>query len=216
MTLGTLARPRRRTGEHLTSCLHVREPSCLESGGMDDDEVFDRLSEIDMSASATKAEDFEALAQSMPVGEHGRATFLVSSGQHRQMNGEYDEAHRCYSLALEDGGRTTIHPVANLLSLALDTGDESTVDARSAELRGLVRADRLGPAACHFVGGSFRHHGRLREALRWFTIPLTYADLEEDDLDLLCLTDRFLVRRELEMPEDRLDQIAAVEMEQPY
>ena len=192
------------------------ENASLDSGDMDDDEVFDRLSEIDMSASTKKAEEFEALAQSMPVGEHGRATFLVSAGQHRQMNDECDEAHRCFSLALEDGGRTTLHPVANLLSLALATGDESAVEARSAELRGLVRADRLGPAACHFVGDSFRDHGRLREALRWFTIPLTYADLEDDDLDLLCLADRYQVRRELEMPQDRLDQIAAAEMEQSH
>src|SRR6478672_20500 len=134
MTLGTAARPRGRTSEHLTRHAPSRN-SCLESGAMDDDEVFDRLSEIDMSASTTKAEDFEALAQSMPVGEHGRATFLVSAGQHRQMNDEYDEARRRYSLALEDGGRTMLHPVACLLSLALAMGDESTVDALSAGLR---------------------------------------------------------------------------------
>lgn len=181
---------------------------------MDDDEVFDRLTEIDMSNSTNKAEEFEALAQSMPMGEYGRATFLVAAGQHRQMSDEYDDARRCFDLALEDGGESTTDPVANLLSLALALEDEETVDSLSARLRGLVREDRMGTGACHFVGDSFRSHSRLREALRWFTIPLTYADLDEDELDFFCLTGRYHVRRELGMPEDRLDQIAVVEMEQ--
>jgi len=185
----------------------------LDSSSMDDDEVFERLSEIDMSSSPTKAEDFEALARSMPVGEHGRATFLVTAGQHRQMREEYDEARRCYQLALEDGGTSVIHPLANLLSLALDTGEEVAVASLSAKLRRLVREDRLGTAGCAFLGDTFRIHGRLREALRWFTIPLTYADLEEDDLDDLCLGGRFDIRRELGMPQDRLDQIAVAELE---
>jgi hypothetical protein len=179
---------------------------------MDDDEVFDRLSAIDMSGSTRKAEEFEALAQSLPVGEDGRATFLIAAGEHRQMRKEYDDARRCFDLALQDGGETSTEPLGNLLSLALDTGDEAAVESLSAELRRLVRDDRMGAGACHFVGDSFRDHGRLREALRWFTIPLTYADLE-DDLDYFCLVGRYQTRRDLGLPEDRLDQIAIEEIE---
>ena len=179
---------------------------------MDDDEVFDRLTEIDMSGSTRKAEEFEALAQSLPVGEYGRASFLIAAGPHRQMRKEYDEARRCFELALEDGGESSTDPLTNLLSLALDTGDEATVLSLSAELRRMVRDDRMGADGCLFVGDSFQDHGRLREALRWFTIPLTYADLEDDDLDYFCLAGRYRVRRELGMPEDRIDQIAAVEI----
>ena len=181
---------------------------------MDDDEVFDRLTEIDMSGSTRKAEEFEALAGSLPVGEYGRASFLIAAGEHRQMRKEYDEARRCFELALEDGGESSTDPLGNLLSLALDTGDEETVQSLAAELRRMVRDDRMGASGCHFVGESFRDHDRLREALRWFTIPLTYADLEDDDdLDFLCLAGRYHVRRDLGMPEDRLDKIAAVEIE---
>ena len=180
---------------------------------MDDDEVFDRLTEIDGSTSTRKAEEFEALAHSMPVGEYGRATFLVAAGQHRQMGEEHDEARRLFDLALEDGGESPSDPLANLLSLALDTGDEPRVEALSAELRGLVRADRMGAGGCVFVGDVLREHGRLREAMRWYTIPLTYADLAEDDLDYFCLAGRYHVRRELDLPEDRLDQVAAYEIE---
>lgn len=181
---------------------------------MDDDEVFDRLTEIDMSGSTRKAEEFEALAQSLPVGEYGRASFLIAAGEHRQMRKEYDAARRCFELAREDGGESATEPLASLLSLALDTGDEATVQSLSGELRQLVRADRMGASGCSYVGDSFRDHDRLREALRWFTIPLTYADLESDDLDYFCLVGRYHVRRDLGLPEDRLDQVAAVEMEQ--
>ena len=180
---------------------------------MDDDEVFDRLTEIDMSGSTRKAEEFEALARSLPVGEYGRASFLIAAGEHRQMRKEYDDARRCFDLAREDGGETSTDPLASLLGLALETGDEATVQSLSAELRRLVRDDRMSAGGCHFVGDTFRDHGRLREALRWFTIPLTYADLEDDDLDYFCLAGRYHVRRDLGLPEDRLDQIAAVEIE---
>ncbi|GCD91463.1 hypothetical protein [Nocardioides sp. LS1] len=179
---------------------------------MHDDDVYDHLTAIDMSRSATKAEEFEELAGSMPVGENGRATFLLAAGQHRQMRKEYEEARRLFELALEDGGDSGTEPLANLHSLALDTGDDAAAESLSKQLRVLVREGDLGADSCHFVGDTLRSHGRLREALRWFTIPLTWAD-EDDELDDLCLVSRYHVRRELGMAEDRFDQIAAAEIE---
>ena len=183
---------------------------------MDQDEVTRRLEEIDFSRSPRKAEELEAQAQSMPVGEPGRVTFLVAAGGHRQMDKQYDEARRLFELAVEDGGGGSMtHPKSHLLSLALELGDEDAVAPLLVELRGLVRDDRLGTPGCHFVGDTLRRHGRLREAMRWFTIPLTYTDLEDGDLDYLCLIGRYQVRRELEMPQDRFDQIAESELVDP-
>jgi len=176
---------------------------------MDDDEVFDLLDEIDSEQRTDKAEAFEALAKSMPVGEHGRASFLVAAGEHRQMRREHDEAQRLFELALADGGESEADPCAFLLSVALDRGDEAAVESLATQLRGLVRADRATPATCVHVGEAFEDHDRLREAMRWFTMPLTWGDLDDPrGLDQLCLAGRWRVRRRLELPEDRLDQIA--------
>lgn len=49
-------------------------------------------------------------------------------------------------------------------------------------------------------------HGRDREAVRWYTIPLTWAD--DEDLDYLCLMARLRVRTSLGMPVDRFDVLA--------
>ena len=182
---------------------------------MDDDEVFDLLDGIDSQRRPDKAEAFEELALSMPVGEHGRASFLVAAGEHRQMRKEYAEARRLFELALADGGESEADPQAFLVSLALDTGDEPAVEALTRQLRVLVRGDRVTPASCLHVGEAFEDHDRLREAMRWFTLPLTWGDLDGDQLDTLCLAGRWRVRRRLGLPEDRLDQIAAASMA-PY
>lgn len=176
---------------------------------MDDEEVFDLLDGIDSEQRTDKAEAFEELATSMPVGEHGRASFLVAAGEHRQLRKEYDEARRLFELALADGGESEADPQAFLLSVALDLGDEAAVESLARQLRGLVRADRATPATCMHVGEAFEDHDRLREAMRWFTLPLTWGDPDDlQGLDQLCLAGRWRVRRRLDLPEDRLDQIA--------
>lgn len=183
---------------------------------MDDDEVFDLLDGIDSERRSDKAEAFEALAKSMPVGEHGRASFLVAAGEHRQLREEYDEARRLFELALADGGESEADPLAFLLSLALDTGDEPAVESLARQLRDLVRADRATPATCLHVGEAFEEHDRLREAMRWFTIPLMWGDLDDvHSLDELCLYGRWRVRRRLELPQDRLDLLIAPRMAAP-
>jgi len=178
---------------------------------MHDDDVFDLLTAIEETTPiGSKAERFEAMAEEMTPGEHGRATFLLAAGEHWQMRQKYDNARRCFELALGDGGETATEPLANLLGLALETGDEPQASSLALELRGLVRQGDIGASGCHFIGETFETHGRLREAMRWFTIPLSYVDPEdEDDLDFYCLSGRHRVRRELGLPEDRYD-LAAV------
>lgn len=176
---------------------------------MHDDDVLDLLTDIDFSASTTKAEQFADQAEAMTVGEHGRASFLLAAGEHFQMRGDYDAARRCFERALDDGGETGTDPLANLLDLALETGDESTAEDLAKQLRALVRQDAVGPATCHFVGEAYEQHGRLREAMRWFTIPLAHVEPDEaEDVDYLCLVGRLRVRQELGLVEDRYDVAA--------
>ena len=173
--------------------------------------MYDQLNDIEESVPfAEKAERFEQLAEAMAVGENGRASFLVAAGEHWQMRRQYGDARRCFEAALADGGSTGTSPVANLHSLALETGDEETATALLVQLRDLARRGELVPTDCLFIGENLETHDRLREALRWFTIPLSRLDptFDQEDLDPYCLLGRLRVRRLLDLPADRYDQVA--------
>jgi YD repeat-containing protein len=176
---------------------------------MTEDELFDLLTEIDLSASRDKAREFEKAAAGVPAGEHGRASLLVAAGDHWQMRQKYDEARRCFEEARDDGGESSVDPEAYLLDLALEEGDDEAAARQLATLKAVARRDELSAEACHVVGESLEERGRLQEAHRWFTMPLTWT--EEDDLDVLCLAGRLRVREALGLPRDRFDAIALEE-----
>ncbi|GAA1478216.1 hypothetical protein GCM10009623_26620 [Nocardioides aestuarii] len=174
---------------------------------MTEDELVDLMTSLEEGVPVPgKAAAFEDEARRLAVGEHGRAQLLAAAGEHWQMRGEYDEARRCYREARVDGGDALVDIWAHFLSLALAEGDEEQVTVVDKSLRVAVSVDALEPATCHFVGESYELHGRLRDALRWFTLPLTWG--EEDDLDDECLRARWRVRRDLGLPIDRLDSLA--------
>lgn len=176
--------------------------------------MFDRLTDIEETVPLDeKAERFEELAATLAPGENGRASFLVAAGEHRQVRGEHDEARRCYELALADGGQTGTPALANLHRLALETGDDLEAASLVAELRAMARRDELYPMDFLFVGETFESVDSLREAQRWFTMPLSRLDpvLDEDRLDPYCLAARHRVRRALGLPVDRYDQVATAD-----
>lgn len=176
--------------------------------------MYDRLTDIEETVPfSEKAERFEELAASLPVGENGRASFLVAAGEHWQMRKQYDEARRCFEAAQADGGQTGTPALANLHSLALETGNEEEATTLIAELREMARREELYPMDFNFIGETFEAFDRLAEAQRWFTLPLSYLDpvLDEDELDPYCLAGRHRVRRALGLPVDRYDQAAIAE-----
>lgn len=178
---------------------------------MTDDELFDLLTELEETVPLEdKPARFEQAASELDVGVHGRASLLIAAGEHWQMSGAFDEARRCFELARADGGESATDPLANLCSLALELGDETEATRLIAELRALVRAGSGTVSSCLHLGETLASYGRLREAHRWFTIPLTWAQ-DEGDLDYFCLIARHRVRRELGLPPDRLDVIAEEE-----
>lgn len=175
---------------------------------MTEDELFDLLTDLESTvALEDKPARFEAAAAALAVGEYGRASLLVAAGEHWQMRKEYDEARRCFAEALADAGETAADPLANVVSLALDEGDEAAVTLYLGELRDLAQKDGLPVTACLHVGESLEGHGRLREAHRWFTMPLTWSE-DEDDVDYYCLVARLRVREALGLPQDRFDLVA--------
>lgn len=178
---------------------------------MTEDELFDTLTHLEETTPPDqKPARFEAAAAELEVGEHGRASLLVAAGEHWQMRGEHDAARRCFAEALADGGDTGAHPVASLVSLALEEGDDGAVAHHLQQMRELVKSDAVSSATCLHIGESLEEHGRLRDAHRWFTMPLTWVE-DDDDLDFYCLMGRLRVREALGLPQDRFDAIALEE-----
>ncbi|CAN5567831.1 hypothetical protein BH11ACT8_BH11ACT8_30480 [soil metagenome] len=180
---------------------------------MHPDDVDEIRERIDFGTSRTKAADFEALGRECAEGEYGRATFFTMAADHRLMRGELDQARAALDAAGEGHhDELLLHPLAIRLSVELAAGDEMEQQRILAELLVRWRHDELTASSCHFVGEQLHLAGELRKAHRWFTLPLADLDPEHDELEAdeeLCVTSRAIVRRELGLPVDRYDALAA-------
>ena len=180
---------------------------------MDEDELFDVLTAIDSAAVPDKAERFEEEAARLEPGTYGRASLLIAAGEHWQMRGEYDKAQVSFEAALADGGESVGDPEVALFGLALERGDDESVAGQVTTLRSLASAEQLSVDNYLQIGEVYEEHDRLREAHRWLTMPLTYADPDDDDLDYLLLVARLRVREALGLARDRFDEMAFQERE---
>lgn len=164
---------------------------------------------------AALALDLEHRADELAPGTPGRAAWLVHAGEHWDMAKDFDRARSCYERAMEDGGSAWIDPRASLISLLLDQG----VVAHADELMGALRRDiatngAMGPVH-DWVGEALELHGRPHDALRWYGAGLTYLEREDPDgSHLTCLNGRFRVRRALDLPVDRYDELCESEREE--
>jgi len=179
---------------------------------VDPDAVYDVLMEVDLGSSADKASDFERLAADLAPEEFGRATFLTTAAEHRLRQGDPDGARR---LLTEAGpgqpGELLLDVRSGWLDIALHESDRPAVEALLLELRQAWRDGALTESTCHHVGEQLHLEGDHKRALRWFTMPLTYADLDEaaeDPVLEMCLTSRYFLRRELGLGVDQLDLVA--------
>jgi hypothetical protein len=176
---------------------------------MTEDELFDLLTAIEERVPLEeKPAWFEREANDLEPGEHGRASLLIAAGEHWQMRKAYDEARRCFRLAMRDGGESGSDPIANLLSLALDEGDAESVTEHDKTLRGLARDDEVSPTTCHLVAEAYEIHNQLRQALRWYNIPFTHGYPDGEPGDVVLLQGRRRVRTALSLAPDQLDVMA--------
>lgn len=181
---------------------------------MDDDDLFDLLTEVESTVPiAEKAERFEAEAERLERGQYGRASLLIAAGDHWQMRGEFDKAHTAFEAARADGGEPAADPITAFLGLALERGDTEAAAQHRETLRAQATADLLTSEHFLHIGETYEASGDLREALRWYTMPFTYADPDDPDLDYFCLIARRRVRRALGHPQDRFDRRAFEELE---
>ncbi|MCW2769743.1 MAG: hypothetical protein JWR27_1176 [Aeromicrobium sp.] len=170
------------------------------------DELCDALDEIGLEPQGEQrlAEYHRLLATFLP-GQEGRAETLARLAEEEGALGRPDEARATYQRAIDDGGRTILDPLVGLLDLSLEHGADDADDLLAALLT-RSRADRLVIGDYEWIGESLEEAGRVREALRWFTIPL--RDIQPGDIDLMpvvCLDGRWRVRRALDLPIDAYD-----------
>ena len=180
---------------------------------MDEDELFDVLTNIDSAAVPDKAERFESEAQRLEPGEHGRASLLIASGDHWRMRGEFDRARSAFEAARADGGESAVDPEVALFGLAMEVEDGDAASRHLTTLKALAGAEQLSWDNYLQIGEVYEEHDQLRQAHRWLTMPLTYADADDEDLNYLLLVTRLRVREALELPRDRFDQRAFEERE---
>ena len=180
---------------------------------MDEDELFDVLTNIDSAAVPDKAERFEAEAQRLEPGEYGRASLLIASGEHWQVRGDYDKAQESFEAARADGGESAADPEVALFGLAMKREDAEAAPRHLSILKALAGAEQLTVDNYLHIGEIYEEHDHLRQAHRWYTMPLTYADADDEDLDYLLLAARLRVREALGLPRDRFDQRAFEELE---
>ena len=175
---------------------------------MDWDELGDAIDEITaLPSRSARLAAYEGLLETVPAGQEGHAEVLSCMADDLVDEGRLDDAETAYRRALDDGGRTVLQPRAGLLAVALVRGDDGRVDELLTELIALSRTEQLVIGDYEWIAESLEDAGRLRAALRWFTIPL--RDIQPGDLDLMppvCLDGRWRVRRALDLPVDAYDE----------
>lgn len=174
------------------------------------DPVLDALTEIDLDPSLTREAKIAALlarADEAPPGSEMRTVMRGAAADHLQVLGQFDEARALLQQIGPEDEPGAIHPAARLLDLELAAGNPDEVAELSRTLLAASRNGDLTEQDHHFVGESLEEHGRERDALRWFSIPLRMVD--PDDLWALpigCVHGRYRVRRVLGMPFDGYDR----------
>jgi hypothetical protein len=181
------------------------------------DEIGDEVDALLAGHDARKtAEHCERCAADLPPGQPGRAAWLSHAGECWELADELVEAKRCYEEALADGGPAWLDVRASLAAVLLDLDDDARADMLLQELRrdlakGSATGSVRGPVH-EYVGERLEMHGRLDDALRWFTAGVVAVDRPDAGEDAKadsvgCLNGRFRVRRALGLPHDRYDEM---------
>lgn len=170
----------------------------------------DLYDEIEWGTGTDKAAAHERAGRAIPEGEHGRVLFLRAAARHWLARDEITHAREL--LEEVDGGpdEGALSLDALRVSIALKEQDTAAADVLLARLLADFRKDLVSSSTCHYLGESLQLAGEPRKALRWFTLPLSNIDPDEDldDLEELCVEGRAAVRREMGLPKDRFDLVA--------
>ncbi|WP_193611321.1 hypothetical protein [Nocardioides lijunqiniae] len=167
--------------------------------------------DIEYGLRLDKAEAHEALGRRMSPGEHGRVLFLQAAAGHWMLRHEHERARALLSSIQDEPSEGVIATRAVQLELAFATDDPAWADDLLQRLLDDFRSGLLTTSTCLFVGELLLANGRLRQAQRWLTLPLSRLDPDEDldGVEEMCVETRAQVRRQLGLPHDRYDALAA-------
>ena len=173
----------------------------------DAENLFD---EIEYGTGKDKAEAHEKAGRSIPVGEHGRVLFFQAAAEHWVLRDEIEHARSLLAEIADGPDEGVLSVRAIYLTIALKEGDGDEAEKLLGQLLVDFRAVRITSTTCHYLGESLREVGELKKAHRWFTLPLSNVDPDEDldTIEEMCVESRAAVRRELGLPHDRYDMVA--------
>lgn len=177
---------------------------------MDLDEAHDEAEDIEMAHTGhARIEAYRRRADELTLGEPGRAVFLGYLADHLKLMKSFDEARAVYDELAADGGRSAIDARAGRFDLELQVGDEDQAAVLQKELLAAARQDTLDIDMYLYIGEALEEAGRLREALRWFTMPIRDLDPHEiDQGEYFFVHGRYRVRRELGLAMDGYDEVS--------
>jgi tetratricopeptide (TPR) repeat protein len=178
------------------------------------DEVEDLIDSWELDPDVETLGPATELFVTMAVGDPGRLDVLHVIADHRAMRGEIDAA-----LALLDQAGPTSDDDAEVLramrvAYLVGGGRGDEAEPLLQELR--RRGPRLPDEALERVADALEEAGRLREAMRWFTIGLRDLDPHHDlpaYEEEYALIGRSRVRRALDLPLDHYDVLARETLE---
>lgn len=176
------------------------------------DSVMDRIDEIEINLDdrESKIAALERLANGVAPGTPAWAEVTVAAADHHQALGRPEIAIALLEEVRAAGVPTEPSVEAHLLSAHLAAGNDPRAADLDAELRARSREIYLGDDYS-WVGEAYEVAGRLKEALRWFS--MANRDVDPDDIEALepwALSGRWRVRQALGLPVDAYDQAAAI------
>jgi tetratricopeptide (TPR) repeat protein len=169
--------------------------------------VLDEIDDIEMGLEGhqPKIEALERLAAEATAGSRRWAELLLIASNHRVMVGEYAAAITQLEQVRAAGVESEPSVEAHLLSAHLAAGDDAEAAILDRELRARSRETHLGDDYL-FIGESYEEAGRLKDALRWFSMANRDIDPGDvDQLDYLAVSGRLRVRQSLGLPQDAYD-----------
>ena len=173
------------------------------------DEVHDLIDTWEIDPAVETLRPATQLLATMAVGDPGRYDVLQVIADHQSMRGEVDDALATLDEAAGEPGADADLLMATRIAYLIEAGRTDQAEPLLRDLR--RRAADLSIEGIERVAEALEQRGRLREAMRWFTIALRDLDPSRDLPELdeeEALLGRWRVREQLELPADHYDLLA--------
>jgi tetratricopeptide (TPR) repeat protein len=173
------------------------------------DEVHDLIDSWVIDPREETLGPANSLFATMAVGDPGRLDVLQVIADHQALRGEIDAALATLDQAAAEPGHEEDIVQATRAAYLIQDGRDDESEPLLLELR--RRGAGLPWEALERVADALEEAGRLREAMRWFTIGLRDLDPSRDVPDHeeeFALIGRWRVREALELPPDHYDNLA--------